>query len=163
MLINNNYADIVTFARQSGATFVDLSKPINTPVSQDTVTLSKEAQDKLAGQETTNVANTYDKPSKSSSRPEALGTSEDSLSPKSQRFNEMMQSILDKRLGIDREKLEEIEAMMKEIANNENLSPEQKQKALEELEKMKEKIIEESLAQKELAKRSFHQDEKLTS
>ena len=37
-----------------------------------------------------------------------------------------MQNILDKRLGIDRERLEELEALMEEIANNENMSPEEK-------------------------------------
>ncbi len=53
----------------------------------------------------------------------------------------MMQNILDKQLGVDREKLKEIDAMM------------------EELEKMKEKIIEESLEIKKQAKETFTQDE----
>jgi len=61
------------------------------------------------------------------------------------RFSEMMQNILNQRLGIDNEKLQEIEAEMEEVANNENMSPEEKQKALEELVQQRDTFIEESV------------------
>lgn len=61
------------------------------------------------------------------------------------RFSEMMQNILNQRLGIDNEKLQEIEAEMEEVANNENMSPEEKQKALEELVQQRDTFIEESI------------------
>jgi uncharacterized membrane protein (DUF106 family) len=57
----------------------------------------------------------------------------------------MMQNILNQRLGIDNEKLEEIEAEMDEIASNENMSLEEKQKALEELAQQRDTFIEESI------------------
>ena len=77
------------------------------------------------------------------------------------RFGDMMQAILDKRLGVDRKKLAELEAMMAEIAKNENLSPEEKEKAIEEIGKMREKIIEESIDIKKIAKETFiENDEK---
>ena len=71
------------------------------------------------------------------------------------RFNDMMLKILDKRLGIDREKLAELEAMIKNVAENEKMSPEEKQKAIEELEKMREEIIEKSIKIKETATETF--------
>ncbi len=61
------------------------------------------------------------------------------------RFSEMMQNILNQRLGIDNEKLQEIEAEMEEVANNESMSPEEKQKALEELVQQRDTFIEESI------------------
>ena len=61
------------------------------------------------------------------------------------RFSEMIQNILNQRLGIDNEKLQEIEAEMEEVANNENMSPEEKQKALEELVQQRDTFIEESV------------------
>ena len=65
-----------------------------------------------------------------------------------------MQNILDKRLGIDRERLEELEALMEEIANNENMSPEEKQLALEKLAEMREQIIEEGREIQEVVKQT---------
>ena len=63
----------------------------------------------------------------------------------------MMQNILDQRLGVDREKLKELEAMMEEIASNESMSAEEKAEALELLADMREKIIKESIELKEVA------------
>jgi uncharacterized protein YfkK (UPF0435 family) len=71
----------------------------------------------------------------------------------------MMQAILDKRLGVDRKKLEELDAMMEEIAKNENLSPEEKATAMEEIAKMREEIIEESIEVKKIAKEDFVEPE----
>lgn len=54
------------------------------------------------------------------------------------------QLILDARLGLDREKLKEIDAKMEEIANDPNLTDEQKQEMLVALQEQKEKIIREA-------------------
>lgn len=60
-------------------------------------------------------------------------------------FENTMQSILDNRMGLDKEKLKEIEAMMEEVAKDDSLSPDQKAKKLEELQKLMDKVIEESV------------------
>ncbi|NRA61357.1 MAG: hypothetical protein HRU25_10705 [Psychrobium sp.] len=44
-----------------------------------------------------------------------------------------MNAIVDNRMGIDKEKLKEIEAMMEEVANDDSLPPEQKTKKLKSL------------------------------
>lgn len=54
------------------------------------------------------------------------------------------QLILDGRLGVDREKLKEIDAKMEEIANDPNLTNEQKNEMLIALQEQKEKIIREA-------------------
>jgi len=55
------------------------------------------------------------------------------------------QNILDSRMGIDKEKLKEIEAMMEEVAKDESLSPEQKEKRLEELQELYDDVIEQAV------------------
>lgn len=64
---------------------------------------------------------------------------------------DLMQSILDARLGIDRERLKEIEAEIAAIAKNPALSAQEKQKAIEALEKEKESLLED--AQKRTAEK----------
>lgn len=54
-----------------------------------------------------------------------------------------MASVVENRLGIDRKKLDEIDAMIEDVAKNENLSPEQKAKQIEELQEQREMIVEE--------------------
>ncbi len=54
----------------------------------------------------------------------------------------MMQKILDHRLGIDRERLDEIEKEMEDIINNPNLSDEEKKLMLDVLDEEKQGIIE---------------------
>ena len=161
MMINANYDQIIAKAKASGASIVSFDRktqPI-TPITaeKDTLTLSDRALAMMNGEEIKQVAPTYIRPQTAKSLLTQNETVNSSVKKSASdiRFDEMMQSILDKNLGIDREKLEEIEAMMKEIAKNENLTPEQKQKAMEELEKMKEKVIEESLEVKKQAKRAF--------
>jgi hypothetical protein len=173
-MINSNYANIITQARNSGATHVDFNNPdynvkaITT--EKDTLTLSSAAQAKMNGEEINKIEHTYSNPATAKellANNDTVKTEENSInstidkSSKDKYFDEMMQNIIDKRLGIDREKLKEIDAMMEDIAKNENLSPEQKKKAMEELEKMKEKVIEESLDIKKQAERSFKQDENI--
>jgi len=56
-----------------------------------------------------------------------------------------MKGVLDSRMGIDKEKIKEIEAMMEEVAKDDSLSPEQKAKKLEELQKLMDEVIEEAI------------------
>jgi len=167
-MINANYEQIIARAKASGASIVNFDRNIQPvpPITaeKDTFTLSDAAQAKMNGEVFKDTAPTYIKPTTAKNllaEGQASKTTEEDTIQKSAsdiRFDEMMQSILDKNLGIDRDKLKEIEAMIEEIAKNENLSPEQKQKALEELEKMKEKVIEESLEVKKQAKQTFTEE-----
>jgi Holliday junction resolvase len=128
------------------------------------VTLSDKALAMMNGSEVKEVAPTYVRPTTSRS---ILSQSEASKAKQAanakesnvigNRFSEMMQNILDKRLGIDRERLEELEeleALMEEIANNENMSPEEKELALEKLAEMREIIIEEGREIQEVVKQT---------
>ena len=170
MMINSNYAQQVALAKSNNATLVNFSNT-TAPVQaiageQDTVTLSDKALAMMNGTEIKEIAPTYVKPETAKSllvksegaKNDVLHTSK-STSRKADvifdnRFNEIMQNILDQRLGIDRDKLKEIEAMMEEIANNENMSPEEKQQALEKLAEMREKVIEESREVREFSKQT---------
>jgi hypothetical protein len=123
------------------------------------VTLSDKALAMMNGSEVKEIASTYVRPATSRS---ILSQSEASKAKQAanakesnvidNRFSEMMQNILDKRLGIDQERLEELEALMEEIANNENMSAEEKQLMLEKLAKMREIIIEEGREIQEVVK-----------
>jgi lipase chaperone LimK len=74
------------------------------------------------------------------------------------RLNDMMENIINNRMGVDREQLKKIEAMMAKIAENEDLSPEQKEQAIKALEAQKQEIVEESLDVSKQAKQSFNED-----
>ena len=165
MMINSNYAQQIAQAKANNATIVNFDN--NTPVVQpipgekDTVTLSDKALAMMNGTTVKEKPATYIKPETASSllaENNTLNTAKENTVKESvvtdDRFSEIMQNILDKRLGIDRDKLEELEAMMEEIANNENMSPEEKQKALEELAEIRERIIEESIEIREIAKQT---------
>ncbi len=154
MMINNNYAQQVAQAKSNNALVVRFDNTIPAvqpiPGEKDTVTLSDKALAMMNGSEIKEIAPTYVRPESARSllsKNDALNTTkvgdakEDVIVDN--RFSEIMQNILDKRLGIDREKLEELEALMEEIANNENMSPEEKELALEKLAEMREKLIEE--------------------
>ena len=166
MMINHNYADIINQAKlnnASSAHFPQTSNHIVPSAPQDKVTLSAAAMAKTNGNEFHEPAPTYVKPESANTLLSAQAATnnlktnqtDNTVLEKDERFTNMMQSILDKRLGIDREKLAELEAMMEEIAKNENLSPEEKQKAIAELEKMREELIKESIEIKKSAKQSF--------
>lgn len=169
-MINTNYASQVAYARDNNASGVNFNNKQSsiTPSTQDTLTLSPQAQAMMQGKPITAIetAPTYVNPvtarsllaqqqTKIPSSMHANTTNEKA----DNRFGDMMQKILDQRLGIDREKLDELEAMMEEVAKNENLSPEEKQKALEELKKIREQIIEESLKTRDVAKQANELDE----
>ena len=165
MMINSNYAQQVAQARGNNASVVIFDH--NTPAVQaipgekDTLTLSDKALAMLNGNELKEVAPTYIRPETART---LLAASNENSAVKANssrenadidnRFNEIMQNILDKRLGIDRKALEELDAMMEEIAKNENMSPEEKRQALEKLAEMREKIIEESMKIREIAKQT---------
>lgn len=151
MMINRDYTDIVTQARASGASHATFEKtdyrvsPVK--AEKDTLTLSAAAMAKLNGEELKEIAPIYVKPETARSlleKSKSLDAEPNKAQEKDTRFNDILQNILDKRLGLDRETLEEIEAMMEEIGANENLSAEEKQKMLEELQKLKEQVIAES-------------------
>lgn len=165
MMINPHYAEIITQAKARNATHISFDKktaPVEkiTP-EKDTFTLSDRALAKMNGESIKEEAPTYVKPKTANQHLTASSTQTSSQenSVNAERFSQIMQAILDKRLGVDREKLEELDAMMKEIAENENMSPEEKQKAIEELELMKEKVIAESIDNKKMAKQTFKQEE----
>ena len=170
MMINSNYAQQVALAKSNNTTLVNFSNttaPVQAIAGEkDTVTLSDKALAMMNGNEIKEIAPTYVRPETANSlltksedaKNDVLHTSKSTSSKDNvtfdNRFNEIMQNILDQRLGIDRDKLEEIEAMMEEIANNENMSPEEKQLALEKLAEMREKVIEESREIREVAKQT---------
>jgi hypothetical protein len=96
------------------------------PGEKDTVTLSDKALAMMNGSEVKEIAPTYVRPetarsllsqSEASKATQAGDAKESNIVDN--RFSGMLQSILDKRLGIDRDKLEELEVLMEEIANNE--------------------------------------------
>lgn len=159
-MINNNYAEQLAVAKANNASIVnfDNNMPISTSISggrnQDTVSISPQAQALANGKNYQETAPTYVKPISARTLIAANQKNDQNQESKlatDTRFNDMMQSILDQRLGVDREKLKELEAMMEEIANNENMSAEEKEKALELLAEMREKIIQESIELKDIA------------
>jgi hypothetical protein len=166
MIINNSYIDQLTQTKtknverthyNSGSSTNTASRP-----ATDTLTLSNAALAKINGKSLEEITPTYVRPKTARSLLAANQIAPDVTRNQSRdnRFNDMMQSILDKRLGIDRDKLAELEAMMEEIAKNENMSPEEKQKAIEQLDKMKEDLIKESIEMKKVAKQSFQNNVK---
>lgn len=169
MITNIDYASMVEKARASGASKVDFGSAVQ-PVEaikgqQDTVTLSKQALALMNGDSsnTEEAAPTYIKPETArsllaQSKAESGDAEEQE---KSTNFSEVMQKILDQRTGVDRKKLDEINAMIEEIANNEDMSPEEKEKAMEMLEKMKEEIIEESIELQKVAKQTDKPEDKV--
>ncbi len=161
MIINNSYVEQPTQKKIKDTERIHFNSDNSTnkpssPVT-DTLTLSNAALAKMNGKSIEEIAPTYIKPQTASSLLAANQTEPEVARSQNRdnRFNDMMLSILDKRLGIDRDKLAELEAMMEEVAKNENMSPEEKQKAIEQLDKMKEDLIKESIEMKKVAKQSF--------
>lgn len=73
---------------------------------------------------------------------EGASNEEKPAEPESVTRSEMMQILLDKKLGIDRDKIEELEEEIEVIVNDPNLSPEQKQEMIFKLEKKIEALLE---------------------
>jgi len=57
-------------------------------------------------------------------------------------LSDAMKTMVENRLGVDKEKIEEIEAMMEEVAKDESLSAQEKEKRIEGLQEMLEKEYE---------------------
>jgi hypothetical protein len=165
MLVTNNYSQQVAQARLNNASIVnfDRTSPVVHPIpgERDSVTLSDKALAMMNGGEVKEVTPTYVRPetartllaeSDAASAENDTGTLENKVIDN--RFGEMMQNIVDQRLGVDRKKLEELEALMEEIAENEKMSPEAKQQALEKLAEMREKMIQESREIREVAEQT---------
>lgn len=160
MMITQDYTHAITQAKSRNATFVNFDNKAQTvqPITaeKDTFTLSDRAMALMHGKEYKYEAPTYVRPETARS----MLAQSDSTASNSQRtnsgnrFSEIMQRVLDQRLGVDREKLDEIDAMMEDIAKNEKMSPEEKAKALEELAEIREKIIEESIEMQKVAKQT---------
>jgi len=167
-MITLNRSDIYaasSLARTSRAT-TDSALPINDgsqfqsgQSNPDTVTISAAARDMASGKPAEVTQNTYENLASvrriSQSQIQVPQDPEPDPSTVENRaepeididnfFQNAMQSILDSRMGLDKEKLKEIEAMMEEVAKDESLSPEQKTKKLEELQKLMDQVIEESV------------------
>ncbi len=79
--------------------------------------------------------------------PEASSESVDTPepeSPEAQRSREVMQLLIDARLGIDREKLERLEEEIQRIANDPDIPDELKQQLIQSLQEQKEAILEQA-------------------
>ena len=74
-------------------------------------------------------------------------------------LQDVMQTILDKRTGIDREKLDEIEAQIQAIAKSDTLSNEQKEAQIKLLEEQKTQLIQEFVEKNEQNQRQFNDQE----
>jgi hypothetical protein len=169
-VINNiNYSAIINQAKvnSTGRISAERTNELSAiRAEQDTVTLSKAALAQMSGQKVEEIAPTYTRPQTTASllaeNKQATQTEPDAGDKKKEsglRFSEIMQAILDQRLGIDRDKLDEIDATIEDVANNKNLSPEEKGKMLEQLHEMREQVIAESLETKEVAKQMDDESE----
>ncbi|NRD74750.1 hypothetical protein HQQ94_16290 [Shewanella sp. VB17] len=134
---------------------------------QDTVTLSSAAK---RSQETVTLqtANTYGQLASDKIRQydqhetvnkEATSSTDESKSGSKERYSlqDAMQAILDKHTGIDRKKLEEIEAKIAEIANDKNLSQEQKAEQIELLQQQKEQMLKDFIEINEQQRKKLEQ------
>jgi len=167
-MITFNRSDIYTASSRAAANKIDTDAQMLAPQqspkgSVDTVTISAAARDLAQGNVQQLSLNTYDHlasanrivatkidvpgidPPPEPVYPTSMKSIEQAPVNMDDFMNEAMQGILDSRMGIDRDKLEEIEAMMEEVANDDSLSPEQKEKKLEELQKLYDKVIEEAV------------------
>lgn len=124
------------------------------PVRQvDKVTLSVEA---LSGEQQKRVDdNTYEYLATTQKKPamDELAVNNEKLDPlanvdTSNFLKDAMAALVEIRLGVDKEKMEEIEAMMEEVAKDETLSPKEKERQLEELQALLEEELEKA-AQKQ--------------
>lgn len=141
MVSNINYGQIYALAKSQGASHADFSRPSPNDHSkhQDKVTLSDEAKALMSGSSVNQTEATYAKPTQTSV--ETLSNNATNKAEKSDFLAKVQQQLLDQKLGVDREKLKEIEAMMEKIAQDENLSPDEKKRMLESLTQMREEIF----------------------
>lgn len=170
-MINLNRSDIYDAAHVSSVNRVESrQKQVDAESSQfqpgvaglDTVSISDTARAMMQGHPVEQKQDTYDNMAKLA-RVKTNASSLVNLEQQEQRiapeidnrekdhinidnfFSEAMKGVLDSRMGIDKEKIKEIEAMMEEVAKDDSLSPEQKAKKLEELQKLMDEVIEEAI------------------
>lgn len=141
MVSNINYGQIYALAKSQGASQADFSRPNPSDNSQhqDKVTLSDEAKALMSGSSVNQAEATYAKPTQTSA--ETLANNNANKTGKSDFLVKVQQQLLDQKLGIDREKLKEIEALMEKIALDENLSDEEKTRMMESLNQMREEVF----------------------
>ena len=70
-----------------------------------------------------------------------------------------IQATLDKRTGVDRDKLDEINAMMEDVANNPNLTEKQNEEMLAQLAAQKEEVIKDATERKIAEERKKEYDQ----
>ena len=170
MIINTHYTEIIAQAKIKGESNVNFDHSNENvklaAAEKDTFTLSRTAQEKMNGEKTNATSNTYAMPKTARELlaehaaierdPSAFNKAKSDV-----RLSEMMENISNNRIGFDREQLKKIAAMMAKIAENENLSPEQKQQAIKALEAQKQEIVEESLDVRKLTRQSLDEDKTL--
>jgi len=167
-MITFNRSDIYAASSRASANKVETDQQSIQPQkpqqsSVDKVTISMAARDLAQGNVAEVSLNTYDHLANASRivptkieipdidlppapiYPTSMKTTESAPITMDDFISNAMENILDSRMGIDKDKLKEIEAMMEEVANDDSLSPEQKAKKLEELQKLYDKVIEEAV------------------
>lgn len=109
-------------------------------IADDKVTLSQQvpAGDRHSSVET----NTYDQLASQARAISKVSQSSDKAIEQDTLFKEAMASIIEGRLGVDKEKIKEIEAMMEEVAKDETLSSEEKERRIGELQELLDKEYE---------------------
>jgi len=137
--VDNRYQDTVTLA--SAAKRGQETKESQTAQTYEQLALGKSAQ-----YSNNDAVNKDAAPSDEKSQLE---------SDNSHFLQDAMQAILDKRSGIDREKLKELEAQMEEIVNDKNLSPEQKAEQMKLLQQHKEQLLKEFAEKNEQRQQQF--------
>jgi len=168
MINNINYSNTIHQVREASAKQVSAERTRessalyeNKKAEQDTVILSNAALALMKGEKVEEIAAIYDRPKMASmlenkpvteSVPSTDEKNTDNKDEEKVEFADIMQAVIDNRLGIDREKLEEIEAKIEEIANDKSLTPEEKATLIEQLEVTRENLIKEFLEKQEVAK-----------
>jgi len=167
MIINTNYTEIIAQAKIKGESHVNFDNHNENVklfiVEKDTFTLSGPAQEKMNGEEINETSHTYSMPKTARELLDEQAAKELDLSTvykvkSDARLAEVMENITNNRVGVDREQLKKIEALMAKVAENDNLSPEQKQQAIKALEAQKQEVVEESLDVRTQTKQSFNED-----
>lgn len=121
-------------------------------VPQDTVTLSGGVTRSAKTSDTYSQLAPNPKQNYTTNVQNIAGT-EESAKPED-RLAEAMQAILDKRTGVDREKLKQLEEEMAKIAANDSLSEEEKAKQIALLEAQKAELIKEATEKNEERQRN---------
>ncbi|MFV0597298.1 hypothetical protein [Shewanella sp.] len=154
-LINpNSYAAIVVSQLTSAQTQKKpgVSSTSAISIAQDTVTLSDGVAQSTKNRDTYSQLAPNAKQNYTTNVQNIAGTQESAKS--ADRLEEAMQAILDKRTGVDREKLKQLDEEMAKIAANDNLSEEEKAKQIALLQTQKAELIKEATEKNEERQRN---------